>query len=128
MVREQSKGTKLEVFSGRQARLNVIIFLVLYSKKLLSSYDIYLEIKRIKGYRHTRYQSIDRRVKALYQQGWLKKDGIRLAKAHFLLPLYALSIRARAALAISKTDLNVFIHIAPESKLEIIIDVLSVNN
>jgi hypothetical protein len=126
VVREQSEGTKLEVFSGRQAKLNLIIFLILYSKKLLTSYDMYSEIRSIKGYRHTKRQSIDRRVKALHQQGWLKKDGIRPAKAHFPSPLYKLSIRAQAAIVLSKKDLNDFLQTAPESNIQIFVDSLSI--
>ncbi len=127
MVRKKGKGTELKVFSGREARLNRIIFLVLDHKKPLTSYDLYLEIRRVKSFRHLRWQSVDRRVKVLFEQGWIVKRGVRPAKAHFLSPLYALSIRAQAAIAINKTDLNVFIQIAPESKLEIIIDVFSMN-
>ena len=36
MARKKRKGTELKVFSGREARLNRVIFMVLDSKKLLS--------------------------------------------------------------------------------------------
>jgi len=87
---------------------------------------MYLEIRRIKGFRHTKRQSVDRRMKALYKHGWIVKSGVRPSKAHFLSPLYTLSTRAQTALALNKTDLNVFIQIAKESELDIIVDVLSV--
>ncbi len=86
------KGAELEVFSGRQAKLNRVIFMILDSKNLLTSYDMYLEIRRIKSFRHVKRQSVDRRMKALCEQGWTVKYGVRPAKAHFLSPLYALSI------------------------------------
>jgi len=86
---------------------------------------MYLEIRRIKGFRHTKRQTVDRRMKALCEQGWIVKYGVRPAKAHFLSPLYVLSIRAQAALSLNKTDLNVFIQVAKEIELEIIVDVLS---
>ena len=126
MVRKRGKGTELKVFSGREAKLNCVIFMVLSSKNPLTSYDMYLEIRRIKGFRHVKRQSVDRRMKALCEQGWIVKYGIRPAKAHFLSPLYALSIRAQVALAINKTDLNVFIQVAKETELETIVNVLSV--
>jgi hypothetical protein len=126
MTRNKGKGTRLKVFSGREASLNRVIFLILYSKKLLTSYDTYLEIRGIKGYRHTKRQCVDRRMKALYQQGWLEKKGIRPAKAHFPSPLYILSIRAQAAIAISKKDLDVFIQTAPEQQLQKLIEAFSV--
>ena len=65
-------------------------------------------------------------MKALHEQGWIIKYGIRPAKAHFLSPIYALSIRAQTALSLNKTDLNSFIQVAQEIELEIIVDVLSV--
>jgi len=126
MGRKRGKGTELAVFSGRQAKLNLIIFLILSSNKLLTSYDIYLKIRGIKGYRHTKRQSVDRRVKALCQQGWLQKGGIRPAKAHFLSPLYKLSIRAQAALVLSKKDLDCFLQTAPETNLQMLIDTLTI--
>ena len=66
--------------------------MILDSKNLLTSYDMYLEIRRIKSFRHVKRQSVDRRMKALCEQGWTVKYGVRPAKAHFLSPLYALSI------------------------------------
>jgi hypothetical protein len=126
MARKKSRGTELKVFSGREARLNRVIFMILDSKKHLTSYDMYLEIRRIKGYRHVKRQSVDRRMKVLCEQHWIVKDGVKLAKAHFLSPLYALSIRAQAALTVNGTDLNNFIQIAPENDLQVVINILSV--
>lgn len=54
------------------------------------------------------------------------KSGTRPAKAHFLSPLYTLSIRAQVALALNKTDLNLFLLAASENKLEILVDVFSI--
>jgi hypothetical protein len=126
VTRKRAKGTELAVFSGRQAKLNLMIFLILSSNKFLTSYGIYLKIRSIKGYRHTKRQSVDRRVKVLCQQGWLQKEGIRPAKAHFLSPLYKLSIRAQAALILSKKDLNCFLQTAPETNVKMLIDTLSI--
>jgi hypothetical protein len=127
MARKKSNGTELKVFSGREARLNRVIFMILDFKSPLTSYDMYLEIRRIKGFRHVKWRSIDRRIKALYAQGWILKCGTRLAKAHFLSPLYALDIRAQVAFALDRIDLNIFIQVAPESELEIMVDLLSIH-
>jgi hypothetical protein len=125
MARKKAKGTKLRVFSGREAILNRVIFMILFTKKLLPSYGMYLEIRGIKGFRHIKRQNVDRRMKALYQQHWLEINGVRPAKAHFLSPLYQLSTRAVAALELSKRDLNDFLQTAPEDKLQKLIDALS---
>jgi len=60
------RGIKLKVFSGREAALNFIIFLILYPEgKLLASYDIYREVHATRGFRRRGKQNVDRRVKAL---------------------------------------------------------------
>jgi hypothetical protein len=84
MTWKRAKGTEPEVFSGREAKLNFVRFAVLNLKKLMTSYDMYLEIRRIKGFRHVKQQSIDKRMKALCTQGWIIKYGVRPAKDHFL--------------------------------------------
>jgi hypothetical protein len=126
VARKRAKGTELAVFSRREAKLNRVIFIVLNSKKQLTSYDTYLEIRRIKGFRHVKWQSVDRRLKALFEQHWIIQDGVKPAKAHFLSPLYTLSIRAQVALALNRVDLNVFIQIAQKNDLQIIVDILTV--
>jgi hypothetical protein len=120
------RGIKLEVFSGRQARLNCIIFLILYpEEKRLASYDIFKEVRATKGFRHKGKQNVDRRVKALFRQHWLDTEGTRLIRPHFSLsPLYKLSVRGRAALELSKKDPNVFLQNAPEDQLQALITAL----
>jgi hypothetical protein len=123
---KKEDNAKLSLFTGREAKLNRVILLTLDLENPLTSYGIYLEVRRIKGFRHTKRQAIDRRVKALYAQGWLVQCGVRPAKAHFLSPLYTLTINAKAALALDKTDLNRFVRVAPEAYLQAIIDVFSI--
>jgi hypothetical protein len=120
------RGIKLEVFSGRQARLNCIIFLILYpEEKRLASYDIFKEVRATKGFRHKGKQNVDRRVKALFRQHWLDTEGTRLIRPHFSLsPLYKLSLRGRAALELSKKNPNVFLQNAPEDQLQALITAL----
>jgi len=89
---------------------------------------LYSKIRCIKGYRHVKWPSIDRRVKTLCQQGWLEKNGIRLAKAHFPSPLYKLSIRAQAAIVLHEKDLNNFLQTAPQANLQTLIDSLKDNS
>ncbi len=126
MVREHSKGTKLEVFSGREAALNLIIFLILYPEgKLLASYDIYREVHATRGFRRKKRQNIDRRLKALFEQHWLEIEGTRPIRPHFsLAPLYKLSVRGRAALEVSKKDFNILLQTGPEDQLHELIDAL----
>lgn len=113
------------MFSGREATLNLIIFLILYPEgKLLASYDVYKEIRAAKGFRHIGRQNVDRRMKTLHKQHWLETEGTRPARAHFLSPLYMLSVRGRAALELSKKDMNRFLQTAPEDQLQKLIETL----
>ncbi len=125
MAGKRGKGTRLKVFSGREASLNFLIFLILYpDEKLLASYDIFKEVRAVKAFRHKGKQNVDRRVKALYKQHWLETQGVRSSRPHFLSPLYKLSVRGRAALELRKKDLNVFLQIAPEDQLQKVIEAL----
>ncbi len=101
MTRKQSKGTDLPVFQGTKARLNRAIFEVLRVKKLVS-YDTYLEIRRMKGYRHCKYQIVDQRLKRLYDERWIFKNGIKRTQPGTDSPLYELSLRGQTALARSE--------------------------
>ena len=119
-MRSDYQDIKLEVFSGRQARLNCVIFLILYpEEKRLASYDIFKEVRATKGFRHKGKQNVDRRVRALFKQHWLETEGTRPIRPHFSLsPLYKLSVRGRTALELSKKDLNSFLLTAPEDQLQ----------
>jgi predicted transcriptional regulator len=111
------KNTRLSVFKGREARLNRVIFRILASRKLLTSYDMYLEIRRIKGFRHTKYPSVDRRMKALRHEHWTEEKGTRKTKPGFDSPLYQLSVRGQTALKLTEVDVNDLVRTAEEKLL-----------
>jgi hypothetical protein len=110
------------VFSGREAKLNHLIFLILSPEgKLLASYDIYREVHATKGFRGRGKQNVDRRAKVLFEQGWLETHGTLETKPHFISPLYKLSERGRAAFELSR-DLNLFLNTAPKDQLKEVAD------
>jgi hypothetical protein len=122
LAKTRGKGTKLKVFSGQEAKLNLLIFLILSPEgKLLASYDIYKEVHATKGFRRRGKQNVDRRVKALFLQGWLETEGTRETQPHFLSALYKLSEKARAALELRR-DLNHFLETAPKDQLKKVAD------
>ena len=127
LAHNKHKGTRLKVFSGREERLNRVIFLILRRYGILTRYDLFKQIRSIKGFRHTKIQVVYRRVDALFQQGYLDTNGVRIAKAHFSSPLYQLNERALAALEIDKTDLNELLKTAPKEQLQKLIDALSMS-
>ncbi len=118
-------SVKLSVFRGKKARLNRLIFLILASKKSLTCYELYLEIRRVKEFGNTNHQSVYGRVEALYEEGWLCKCGMKFVKANFLSPLYRLSTQAYVALKLDKTDLDVYLGTAPEPYLNLMLEAVS---
>lgn len=121
----EPKNTRLKVFKGREARLNRVIFMILDAKKLLTSYDMYLEIRRIKGFRHTKFPSVDRRIKALQKQHWITQKGTRRTKPGSDSPLYELSSQGQTAIEIDKVNMNDFLKNAKEELLLLMRTVLS---
>lgn len=119
------KNTRLSLFKGREARLNRVIFMILDAKKLVTSYDMFLETRRIKGFRHTKYSSVDRRMKALQQQHWISRKGTRRTKPGSDSPFYELSSRGQTAIEIDKVNLNDFLKNAKEELLLLMRTVLS---
>jgi hypothetical protein len=126
VTRKICKGTPLKVFSGKEAKLNYIIFLVLLRKGTLTSYETWKEIHAIKGYKRYNRQSIDRRMKELRKQNWLLVIGVKPAQAHFLQPIYQLSTMAETAFEISKTDFNSWLQKASDAQKKKLIEDLHI--
>jgi len=124
LAKRDGKGTPLKLFSGKEAKLNHIILLILLYKSQLTSYETYKEIRAVKGFRHVNRQNVDRRIKALHEQGYLEVTGTKPAKAHFQQPLYKLSDYAEAALELSKKDWNVTLKKSSKEELRKLIDLL----
>jgi len=98
VAKGKDKSGRLSVFKGREARLNRAIFHILAHRGTLTIYDIYREVKAQKGLRRIRYASINKRVKALEQSGYIEKIGTKKTKAGFETVMY--EVTARAYLAI----------------------------
>lgn len=116
MTREQSKGTDLPVFQGTKAKLNRAIFEVLQVKKL-ASYDAYLEIRRMKGHRHYKYQVVDRRLKSLYDERWIFESGTKRTQPGTDTPVFEFSLRGQTALEMDKTSRSRFLREANDDLL-----------
>jgi DNA-binding PadR family transcriptional regulator len=124
MARKKTKGTELSVFSGREESLNRVIFLILYSKKLLASYDMYKEIRGMKGFRHIDSRTVYRRMEALEKQGWIRQKGTRPARPGWDSTLYELTLRGKAALKLDGKSIDEFLRKATDEQLLKLIDAL----
>ena len=96
------------MFSDKAGPLNRLVFEILRSKAL-ASYDIYLEVRRVKGFKHRKYQAVDRRLKRLYEEGWLILDGAKKTKPGTEAPIYRLSSNGPTALEMDKVSREWFL-------------------
>ncbi len=123
MARKKSKGTRLAVFSGKEASLNRVIFLIL-TKQALIPYDVWLSVRATKGFRHTPYRSICRRMQVLQHQGWLIKKGVRQTKPSGVSEFYEVTLRVKAALRLSEKSMDEFLQSATDEQLSKFIQAL----
>jgi DNA-binding PadR family transcriptional regulator len=117
LARKKSKGTPLKVFSGKEATLNRILLLILFSKSLMTKYDLFLEIRGMRGFRHKASKTIYRRIEALVEEGWIAKNGTRPGKVQGESVLYELTLKGKTALRLDKKGIEEFLKTATEEQL-----------
>ena len=111
MARKRGRGTRLEVFSGKQAKLNRVITLLYRSSKTpLTKYDIYKQIHNMKGYKHYDSRTVYRRINALIGEGLIAKVGSRPGQVEGESVLYELTLRGKASLRADVKSLEVFLN------------------
>lgn len=105
---------RISVFKGRDARLNKAIFWILAQQSPLTIYDIWRKLRTQRDFAYIRYNTVNRRVRALEERGYVEKSGERKTKTGFVAALYQLTARAYLAILIDKIDLDIFIEKAPD--------------
>jgi len=126
MTQGSGCGIRLDVLSGKKAGLNRVIFLILVcSKKLLTKYDVVLEVKRVRAFRHIDAKTVYRRMDALEKQGWIRQKGTRPTKPGWSSELYEITLGGVAALKLDKINIDEFLLSASEEQLRKLIDALS---
>jgi len=103
------KSGRLQVFKGREAKLNHAIFQILALKGPQTIYDIHKEVKTRRRLRHVRYASVNKRVRSLEKSGYIKKIGTKKTKAGFEAAIYELTAKAYLPLLLSQINLDHFI-------------------
>jgi len=124
---ERSKRNcgRISVFKGREARLNFAVFQVLALKGPQTIYDIHKQIRTIRGLRYTRYASVNKRIKALEETGYIKRTGTRKTKAGFEAIIYEVTARAYLALILNSMNLDELLEAIDEDiALVILADIL----
>lgn len=123
-MRKKCKGTELSVFRGREAKLNRAIFQILSSKEQLTIYDIYKELKQQKLKKTLRYSSVNKRVRALEQSGYLVTFSVRRTKAGFNAVLYCLAKKACLAIVLGSISFDNFIDQVDDQSAEVLLAVI----
>ncbi|HMK94101.1 MAG TPA: PadR family transcriptional regulator [Candidatus Limnocylindrales bacterium] len=121
-MRKQCKSTRLQVFSGKEATLNRVILKTLEWKSPLIAYDVWRQLKTIKGFRSIDSKTVYRRMHALEQEGWIGQKGKRPAKVQGYSALYELTPKGKAALRIDEKSVETFLKTATNEQLAKFID------
>ena len=125
LARKKCKGTPLKVFSGKEATLNRVILLILRSSKQpLTRYDVYLQIRGIRGLKRKNSKTIYRRMEALNQEGWIAQNGTRPAKVKGDSILYELTLKGKAALKLDERSIEEFPRTATNGQLTEFMNIL----
>jgi DNA-binding PadR family transcriptional regulator len=125
LARKNCKGTKLEVFSGKQESLNRVICQILEWKSPLIAYDVWRQLKAIKGFKYIDSKTAYRRMEALEQEGWIVQKGTRQGKRGGDKILYELTLKGKAALRLYEKSLEEFLRTATDEQLLKFIDSFS---
>ena len=97
------------MFKGREAKLNRAIFQTLAIKSPQTIYDIHKQVTKYGCLRHTRYASVNKRIRFLEESGYIKKIGIKKTKAGFEASIYELNVKGYLAIFLNQINLDDFL-------------------
>jgi predicted transcriptional regulator len=101
----KNKATELEVFKGREAKLNLAIFLVLGYKEPQTTREICKKVNQVKGRKHFSYSTVNRRVRSLEEQLYIKKTEVK-QRLGGITNYYELRPKAHLAKFLNSTNMN----------------------
>jgi hypothetical protein len=111
------RGTKLKLFTGKQAVLNRHIMKVLWSSKIpLTKFEIYKIIHGMKGCRKFASGTIYRRINALIEDKHLIGVGCKPGKVQGESVLYILTKKGRSHLRLDERNIEEFLETATEEE------------
>jgi len=112
---------RLSIFKGREAKLNHAVFQVLALKGPQTIYDIRKQLKNLRGFRKVRYATVNKRVRSLQENGYLKKTGVKKTKAGTEATIYEPTTKAYLAVLLNQIKLDQFLEKAEEEALLLIL-------
>jgi len=69
--KKETKRTKIDAFKGREAKLNLAIFQILGINGPQTIYQIHKRVIRLRELSHTRYASVNKRIRILAESGYV---------------------------------------------------------
>lgn len=96
---------------------HVILLILHSSKKPLTRYDVYLQIRGIRGLKREDSKTVYRRMATLSQEGWIAQNGTRPAKVKGDSILYELTLKGKAALTLDEKSIEEFLKTATAEQL-----------
>jgi len=108
---------RIAVFRGRDARLNKAIFWILAQQGSLTIYDVWRKLRIQRDFTYIPYNTVNRRVRALAEHGYIEKSGKRETKTGFTAILYRLTVRAYLTILLDKIDIDNLVEKAPEASI-----------
>jgi hypothetical protein len=108
LTRKKCRGNPLKVFSGREADLNRLVLQIFEQRELLISYDVWRFVVQTKDFGGTERNSVNERVEALAQGGYVIQRGTRPTRAGRVSDLFELTEKGRAVLKADKKSLDEF--------------------
>ena len=115
MPKQKTSTIKLQVFKGREAKLNKAIFQTLVLRGSQIVYEIHKQIRKSRGLKDARYANVNLRVRKLESSGYLEKTGSRKTKAGFEASLYGLTSKTYVALLLESVSFEELLDVPDEA-------------
>ena len=117
MAGRKKKRRSISIFKGRTRRLTQAIFWILAQRGPSARYDVYLEIRKLRKLKHTKYPVVNHRIRTLKERGYIAEIGTRKTKTDTEAPVYQLKSKAYLAIILDQINLDNFIEEADEVEI-----------
>jgi DNA-binding PadR family transcriptional regulator len=122
---KRNEKSKLSLFKGREARLNRIILLILGRECCLNIWQVYKRIRETRGFRHTRYHVINRRIRDLEQEGFIEVTMVRVTPQGQKVKFYQPTTKTHLAFLLNAINLDQLIQSANNTDIITLLAALS---
>ena len=121
MARKKCKGTELQVFKGREAKLNHAIFetLATYGPQTIS--DLQKKVSKNKNLQGTYYASVNKRIRHLETDGYVRKAEGESTEAESRATTYELPPKAYLATVLNSFSLQDVLNQATDNSASILL-------